>query len=202
MLVNPPQVQPPENFAMVWRGVYRSGFPTKKNFGFLRQLQLRSVLFLCPEEYPESHLEFLNEEGVQLLQFGVTGNKEPFDEIPEEVIRAAVCAVMDARRQRRNVAWTTTAVVRSPCRGRRSSGSDYRAGHASTCQSRSFWRNGNSVAWAPARHASQLLSDASPPALQVENHPVLIHCNQGRAACRRGGVTRCESGRTSVSGRP
>ena len=39
-----PEVLPPENFAMVWKGVYRSGFPTKKNFAFLRQLQLRSVL--------------------------------------------------------------------------------------------------------------------------------------------------------------
>ena len=91
------EILPPENFAMVWRGVYRSGFPTKKNLAFLQQLRLRSILFLCPEEYPESHLGFLEEQGVQLLQFGVTGNKEPFDEIPEDVIRAALHAVMDPK---------------------------------------------------------------------------------------------------------
>ena len=42
----PSQLVPPDNFAMVWRGVYRSGYPTKRNFAFLRQLGLRSVLFL------------------------------------------------------------------------------------------------------------------------------------------------------------
>ena len=35
------EILPPENFAMVWRGVYRSGFPTKKNLAFLQQLGLR-----------------------------------------------------------------------------------------------------------------------------------------------------------------
>ena len=40
------EVQPPENFAMAWRGVYRSGFPTKKNLAFLQQLGLRSSTML------------------------------------------------------------------------------------------------------------------------------------------------------------
>ena len=86
------EILPPENFAMVWRGVYRSGFPTKKNLAFLQQLRLRSILYLCPEEYPDSHLGFLEEQGVQLLHFGVTGNKEPFDEMADDVVRAALRA--------------------------------------------------------------------------------------------------------------
>ena len=88
---------PPENFAMVWRGVHRSSFPTKKNFAFMQQIRLRSVVYLCPEDYPESHHEFFAQHGIQLLQFGLQGNKEPFDEIPENVIRAALRAVMDTR---------------------------------------------------------------------------------------------------------
>uniref|UniRef100_A0A7S4C071 diphosphoinositol-polyphosphate diphosphatase n=1 Tax=Chrysotila carterae TaxID=13221 RepID=A0A7S4C071_CHRCT len=88
---------PPSNFSMVWKGVYRSGFPTRKNFSFLAQLQLRTVLFLCPEEYPDSNLQFLEENGIQLLKFGVIGNKEPFDEIPIEMIKLALDAVLDAR---------------------------------------------------------------------------------------------------------
>eukprot|EP00966_Prymnesium_polylepis_P209684 4856690-Prymnesium_polylepis.1 len=83
-------VTPPDNFAMVWRGIYRSGFPTKKNFGFLSRLGLRSVVFMCPEDYPESHTHFYAQQGIQLLQFGVVGNKEPFDEIPVHVMRAAI----------------------------------------------------------------------------------------------------------------
>ena len=88
---------PPDNYSLVWRGIYRSSFPTKKNFRFLQQLGLRSVVYLCPEDYPESHTTFLADQGAQLLQFGLEGNKEPFDEIPEEAIRAALRAVLDRR---------------------------------------------------------------------------------------------------------
>ena len=49
----------PENFSMVARGVYRSGFPKKKHFPFLTEkLKLKSILFLAPEVFqtPEAHL--------------------------------------------------------------------------------------------------------------------------------------------------
>ena len=39
----------------------------------------------------------MQEHGIQLLQFGVDGNKEPFDEIPEPVIRRALIAVLDTQ---------------------------------------------------------------------------------------------------------
>jgi len=90
------ELLPPQNFSMVWKGVYRSGFPSKKNFNFLRQLGLRSILFLCPEEYPESSLQFLDENQIKLLHFGVIGNKEPFEEIPEPVIRRALSEVLNS----------------------------------------------------------------------------------------------------------
>ena len=90
-------LNPPENFAMVWRGIYRSSFVTKRNFQFLQTLRLRTIVYLCPEDYPESHTSFLAENGIQLLQFGVEGNKEPFDEIPEEIMCKALAAVLDTR---------------------------------------------------------------------------------------------------------
>eukprot|EP00466_Bigelowiella_natans_P007605 jgi/Bigna1/71246/fgenesh1_pg.15_\ len=41
----PPLVMvPPPNFAMVDKGVYRSGFPNNRNFDFLKTLRLRSVV--------------------------------------------------------------------------------------------------------------------------------------------------------------
>ena len=88
-------VTPPDNFALVSKGVYRSSFPTKKNFTFVSRLGLRSVLYLCPEDYPESHLAFYAQHGIQLLQFGTTGNKEPFDEIPQSIVRNALLAILD-----------------------------------------------------------------------------------------------------------
>jgi len=35
---------PPENFSVVSNGVYRSGFPMKKNFRFMESLRLKTVL--------------------------------------------------------------------------------------------------------------------------------------------------------------
>lgn len=35
---------PPENFALVCKGVYRSGFPKKRNFGFMQTLGLKTIL--------------------------------------------------------------------------------------------------------------------------------------------------------------
>ena len=87
---------PPENFAMVWGGIYRSSYPSKRNFTFLLSLKLRTIVYLCHEEYPELNCAFMQEHGVQLLQFGLDGNKEPFDEIAESTIRRALSAVTDA----------------------------------------------------------------------------------------------------------
>ena len=39
---------PPINFALVVPGVYRSGHPNKKNFGFLRQLKLKGIMWVAP----------------------------------------------------------------------------------------------------------------------------------------------------------
>ncbi|XP_078439617.1 inositol diphosphatase DSP4-like isoform X2 [Wolffia australiana] len=87
---------PPLNFAMVDSGVYRSGFPAADNFGFLETLNLRSVLYLCPEPYPDVNLKFLYTNGIRLFQFGIEGCKEPFVNIPDDKIREALKVLLDA----------------------------------------------------------------------------------------------------------
>ncbi|KAJ8436690.1 hypothetical protein Cgig2_025520 [Carnegiea gigantea] len=105
---------PPFNFAMVDNGVFRSGFPDVANFSFLRSLGLRSIIYLCPEPYPEANMEFLKSNGIKLFQFGIEGYKssdaenrereggteqveklesltvEPFVNIPDDMIREAL----------------------------------------------------------------------------------------------------------------
>eukprot|EP00761_Pharyngomonas_kirbyi_P001757 gb/GECH01001761.1/.p1 GENE.gb/GECH01001761.1/~~gb/GECH01001761.1/.p1 ORF type:complete len:174 (+),score=33.98 gb/GECH01001761.1/:1-522(+) len=88
---------PPLNFSMVAPGIYRSGYPNKKNFPFLKKIGLKSILYLCPEDYADSNKEFARANGVKILQFGVEGNKEPFVDIPEEVIRQAIVELLDTR---------------------------------------------------------------------------------------------------------
>ncbi|KAF3783647.1 putative tyrosine-protein phosphatase [Nymphaea thermarum] len=88
---------PPLNFAMVDHGVFRSGFPDTANFSFLETLGLRSILYLCPEPYPEANAAFLKAHGIRLFQFGIEGTKEPFVNIPEDTVREALKVVLDVR---------------------------------------------------------------------------------------------------------
>lgn len=88
---------PPLNFALVDNGIFRSGFPDIANFSFLQTLGLRSIVYLCPEPYPESNVEFLKSNRIHLFQFGIEGTKEPFVNIPEDTIREALRVVLDVR---------------------------------------------------------------------------------------------------------
>jgi hypothetical protein len=98
---------------------HRSAFPAKKNFPFLKQLGLKAsaarsacrthpsasldrapreqtVVYLCPEEYPEANLRFLESIGATLRQYGVGGNKELAADMPDDVITAAVQQILGA----------------------------------------------------------------------------------------------------------
>ncbi|XP_024969465.1 tyrosine-protein phosphatase DSP1-like [Cynara cardunculus var. scolymus] len=88
---------PPFNFAVVDDGIFRSGFPDTTNLSFLKTLGLRSIIYLCPEPYPEANLEFLNANAIQLHQFGIEKSKNPSMEIQEEKIRGALNVLIDAK---------------------------------------------------------------------------------------------------------
>ncbi|CAO2040530.1 unnamed protein product [Urochloa humidicola] len=102
---------PPLNFAMVDDGIFRSGLPDAANFRFLLSLNLRSIVYLCPEPYPEENARFLWQNGIELHQFGIEGSKsgltmpetlmlqEPLVYIPEETIREALKVILDVRNQ-------------------------------------------------------------------------------------------------------
>jgi len=49
------------------------------------------------QDYPDSSIALMQSNSIQLLQFGVDGNKEPFVEINTEVMQAAVRACLDVR---------------------------------------------------------------------------------------------------------
>ncbi|XP_057961371.1 tyrosine-protein phosphatase DSP3-like [Malania oleifera] len=88
---------PPPNFSMVEEGIYRSAFPQPPNFSFLRTLNLRSVVCLCTEPYPEENLEFFRLQNIRLFQFGIEGKKESSVSIPRDVIKEALKVLIDVR---------------------------------------------------------------------------------------------------------
>ena len=90
---------PPENFSLVIGSIYRSSFPQPANFSFLKQLKLKSVLCLIPEEYPELQQKFFEDNDVKLFQLGMSGNKEPFVKISPDLITQAVKIVLDPENQ-------------------------------------------------------------------------------------------------------
>ncbi|XP_044498570.1 tyrosine-protein phosphatase DSP3-like [Mangifera indica] len=88
---------PPTNFSMVEDAIYRSGFPRPENFGFLKTLNLRSIIYLCPEPYPEENLKFLGAQNIKLFQFGIEGKTDPPVSVPGDTIMAALKILIDVR---------------------------------------------------------------------------------------------------------
>ncbi|POM70911.1 Tyrosine phosphatase [Phytophthora palmivora] len=66
---------PPLNFSMVASGVYRSGFPNRKNHAFLQQLGLKSVLYLCHQEHQPENVAFFKQNNIEVFQCPIDGNK-------------------------------------------------------------------------------------------------------------------------------
>ena len=86
---------PPLNFAMVCPGVYRSGYPNSKNFPFLEQLNFKSIVYLCPQEYTDDMAAFINRHDVKVFSCGTKGNIEPFGRISETTMAIALKTVMN-----------------------------------------------------------------------------------------------------------
>ena len=94
------EVVPPENFSHVIGKIYRSSFPRVENFSFLsKRLKLKSILMLIPEEYPQENLNFLKASSIQLFQVGMSGNKEPFVNLPSGLLTKALGIVLNPENQ-------------------------------------------------------------------------------------------------------
>ena len=90
-------IVPPVNFSLVEKGVYRGSYPNFRNFSFLRHLGLKTVLFICPEDYSAKNLTFLGQNGINLITVPMEGNKEPFKQIPREQMIQALRHITDMR---------------------------------------------------------------------------------------------------------
>ncbi|KAI4310861.1 hypothetical protein MLD38_035808 [Melastoma candidum] len=89
---------PPPNFCTVDDSIYRSGFPLPPHFPFLVSLRLHSIIYLCPEPYPEENLNFLESHDIRLFQFGIQGKRDPsVSFIPPEMVLEALKVLIDVR---------------------------------------------------------------------------------------------------------
>ena len=66
---------PPLNFSIVQARIYRSGHPNKKNMPFLKKLQLKTIVYLCADDYAEDNVNFAKENGISIHHVRIEGNK-------------------------------------------------------------------------------------------------------------------------------
>ena len=88
---------PPMNFAMVTPGVYRSGFPTRHNLGFLQTLGLRTLVRIENAEFPSDLQAWIESCGIQVVDCVLTTNVEPFQTIDPAMLATALATVVDSK---------------------------------------------------------------------------------------------------------
>ena len=80
-------IVPPQNWAMVETDLYRSAQPTELNFPFLEKLQLRSVIYLAPDEPPAPLQAWFEDQGINLIHLGDDiGKRSPWKPVSEETV--------------------------------------------------------------------------------------------------------------------
>lgn len=92
---------PPLGFAMVAPGVYRSGHPNHCNFAFLDGLQLKSIMYLCVDNYRPHTFNWAQDRGLKIFHYRIDSYKHPnspSSEFHDEVMYAeAIKQILDQR---------------------------------------------------------------------------------------------------------
>ncbi|KAF1849924.1 tyrosine-protein phosphatase-like protein SIW14 [Cucurbitaria berberidis CBS 394.84] len=67
---------PPTNYGAVLPGsIYRSSYPEEKNYGFLKDLKIKSILTLVPEPLSPEYQAFMTDAGIQHFHVHIRANK-------------------------------------------------------------------------------------------------------------------------------
>ncbi|KAH7085010.1 tyrosine phosphatase family-domain-containing protein [Paraphoma chrysanthemicola] len=67
---------PIDNFSIVLPGmVYRSSYPKKENYGYIKDHKIKSILTLVPEPIAPEYQAFMDEAGIQHFQVHIRANK-------------------------------------------------------------------------------------------------------------------------------
>ncbi|KAJ3413288.1 tyrosine-protein phosphatase required for protection against superoxide stress (By similarity) [Chytridiales sp. JEL 0842] len=83
------------NFGMVEEDLYRSGQPNELNFPFLEKLNLKTVVFLAPEEPNQRFLNFVDDQEIQFHHLGMNATANAWDPISEDVVLEALELILD-----------------------------------------------------------------------------------------------------------
>ncbi|KAL7931654.1 tyrosine phosphatase family domain-containing protein [Trichoderma chlorosporum] len=86
----------PINFGLVVPGVYRSSYPKKEDYAFLKGLKLKTIVTLVKKDEPDHELEsFVAANGIQQVVFNMKGTKK--EPIPPTTMAAILELVLDRK---------------------------------------------------------------------------------------------------------
>jgi tyrosine-protein phosphatase SIW14 len=93
---------PPLNFALVMPGIYRSGFFNTRNYRFLKQSLIKSVVHVSVDGYAEhkigeDNLVFMKENNIRMFKCPLNPHKDPFAHTEEFVVAEALSILLDTR---------------------------------------------------------------------------------------------------------
>jgi tyrosine-protein phosphatase SIW14 len=89
-----PLIGRPANFGVVTPGLYRSSYPKPDDYGFLKDLNLKTVVTLVKKDEKDEELDtFLSGNGIRHIVFGMKGTKK--ETIAPEMMDSILAAVLD-----------------------------------------------------------------------------------------------------------
>ncbi|GAA5942191.1 protein-tyrosine phosphatase OCA1 family protein [Sporobolomyces koalae] len=86
---------PPPNFGTVEENLYRSGQPSELSFAFIEELNLRTVIWLAPEDPNEPFQQFLEDHKIRLFHLGADDFAAVYDPLSEETVLQALDLILN-----------------------------------------------------------------------------------------------------------
>nr|ODN86028.1 cytoplasmic protein [Cryptococcus depauperatus CBS 7841] len=91
-------VVPPINFSLVAPGIYRSGHPNRKNFAFLRRLNLAGIVYLeGSDPYRQDSLDFVHSQNLTLYRFDLSKESDLYTSEGQKRLEDLLRVLLDKR---------------------------------------------------------------------------------------------------------
>ncbi|WVR04259.1 hypothetical protein IAU60_001259 [Kwoniella sp. DSM 27419] len=95
---SPAVLVPPINFSLVAPGIYRSGHPNRKNFPFLKRLNLRGIVYLeGTDPYRQDSMDFVEASQLKLYRYDLSKEADLHTQEGADRLSALLEILLDRR---------------------------------------------------------------------------------------------------------
>ncbi|KAL6065749.1 tyrosine-protein phosphatase required for protection against superoxide stress (By similarity) [Balamuthia mandrillaris] len=92
---------PPNNYGMVEEDFHRSGQPNVLNFPFLERMNLKTIIYLAPDDPSQPFYNFVDDQDIDLLHLGMEDSQmriaNPWSPISEDVVISALKVILEPK---------------------------------------------------------------------------------------------------------